>query len=111
MLALAYGAADQRVHQRAARLTPRAGACAVNPDDARFFPLARVVLDGRPKPAKGGNMNRCDVTEQIITAKLRKGIKWSEVARALGKSKEWVTAGCLGQMTFTREQAEIVGKL
>jgi len=55
-------------------------------------------------------MNRNDVTEQIVVAKIKKGIKWSDVAKAIGKSKEWTTAGCLGQMTFTREQAEIVGK-
>jgi cyanate lyase len=56
-------------------------------------------------------MNRLDVTEQIITAKIKKGIKLADVAKTLGKSKEWTTAGLLGQMTFTREQAEIVGKM
>jgi cyanate lyase len=56
-------------------------------------------------------MNRLEVTEQIITAKIKKGIKWADVAKAVGKSKEWVTAGCLGQMTFTQEQAETVGKI
>jgi len=29
----------------------------------------------------------------------------------VGLSKEWVTAGCLGQMTFTAEQASVVGEL
>jgi len=56
-------------------------------------------------------VNRNDVTEQIVAAKIKKGIKWSDVATALGKSKEWTTAGCLGQMTFTKEQAAIVGKI
>jgi cyanate lyase len=56
-------------------------------------------------------MDRSDVTEQIIAAKARKGLKWTDLAKALGRSKEWVTAGLLGQMTFTREQAEIVGRL
>jgi cyanate lyase len=56
-------------------------------------------------------MTRNEVTEQIVAAKLKKGIKWSDIAKAAGKSKEWVTAGCLGQMTFTKEQAEAVGKL
>ncbi|MCI0749458.1 MAG: cyanase [Nevskiales bacterium] len=55
-------------------------------------------------------MNRCEVTEQIVAARIRKGIKWAEVAKTLGLSKEWVTAGLLGQMTFTRAQAEIIGK-
>jgi cyanate lyase len=56
-------------------------------------------------------MDRLDVTERIIEAKIAKGLKWADAAKALGKSKEWVTAGLLGQMTFTREQAEIVGEL
>jgi cyanate lyase len=56
-------------------------------------------------------MKRTDVTEQIVAAKLKKGIKWADIAKAVGLSKEWVTAGCLGQMTFTKEQAETVGKL
>jgi cyanate lyase len=56
-------------------------------------------------------MNRLDVTEQIILSKIKKKIKWSDIAKAVGKSKEWVTAGLLGQMTFTKEQAETVGTL
>ena len=54
-------------------------------------------------------MNRNDVTELIIAAKVNKGIKWADVADKIGLSKEWVTAGCLGQMTFTAEQAAILG--
>jgi cyanate lyase len=56
-------------------------------------------------------MNRLDVTELIVSAKIAKGIKWSDVALKIGLSKEWVTAGCLGQMTFTAEQAEQLGEL
>ena len=56
-------------------------------------------------------MNRNEVTELIIVNKLMKGLKWDDIAKAVGQSKEWVTAGCLGQMTFTKEQAETVGKL
>ena len=43
-------------------------------------------------------MNRNDVTEMIVAAKIRKGLQWAEVARQVGASKEWVTAACLGQM-------------
>ena len=56
-------------------------------------------------------MNRNDVTEMIIEAKLKKGVKWADVAAKIGLSKEWVTAGCLGQMTFDEKQASIVGKI
>ena len=54
-------------------------------------------------------MTRDDVTEMIVAAKINQGIKWSDVAAKLGLSKEWVTAGCLGQMTFDKQQAEIIG--
>jgi cyanate lyase len=53
-------------------------------------------------------MSRLDVTEKIITAKVSKGLKWSDVAEKVGQSKEWVTAACLGQMTLTAEQAGVV---
>ncbi len=56
-------------------------------------------------------MNRLDVTVLIITQRLKKRIKWSEIAQAVGKSKEWTTAGCLGQMTFTPVQAEALAKI
>lgn len=56
-------------------------------------------------------MNRNDVTEKIIATKVAKGIKWSEVAERVGLSKEWVTAACLGQMTLTDEQADVVGEI
>ncbi|WP_424194588.1 cyanase [Ampullimonas aquatilis] len=56
-------------------------------------------------------MNRNDVTEKIISNKVSKGIKWESVAGKLGLSKEWTTAACLGQMTFTAAQATIVGDI
>lgn len=55
--------------------------------------------------------NRDEVTQTILSAKVAKSIKWSDVADAIGLSKEWTTAACLGQMTFNKEQAEIVGNL
>ena len=56
-------------------------------------------------------MKREDVTDLIAFRKLKKGIKWSEVAKKVGQSKEWTTAACLGQMQMTKEQAEAAGKL
>ncbi|ENU87777.1 MAG: cyanase [Pseudomonadales bacterium RIFCSPHIGHO2_12_FULL_40_16] len=55
--------------------------------------------------------NRNQVTEQIISAKVMKGLKWSDVAEQLGLSKEWVTSGCLGQMAFDKAQAEKLGEI
>jgi cyanate lyase len=56
-------------------------------------------------------MNRNDVTEMIVAAKIQKGLAWAEIAKKVGKSKEWTTAALLGQMTLNKEQAETVGKL
>jgi len=46
-----------------------------------------------------------------VTHRIKKGIKWSEIARKVGHSKEWTTAACLGQMTLAKKEAEIIGKL
>lgn len=55
-------------------------------------------------------MNRNDVTEMIVAAKIKKGLRWRDLAEVLNTSKEWATAALLGQMTLTRAQAEAVGK-
>ena len=56
-------------------------------------------------------MNRNDITEKIIAAKVSRGIQWSDVAKKVGQSKEWTTAACLGQMTCTAAQAKVIGEL
>ena len=53
-------------------------------------------------------MDRNDVIALILEARKAKGLQWSDLAARLGKSKEWVTAGCLGQMTFSAEQAGVL---
>lgn len=55
-------------------------------------------------------MNRLDVTEMIIEAKIKKGLEWSDIAKEIGLSKEWTTAALLGQMTLTALQAQTIGK-
>jgi cyanate lyase len=55
--------------------------------------------------------DRSEVTNTIRAAKVQKNISWAEVAGAIGQSKEWTTAGCLGQMTFNKEQAEKIGAI
>ncbi|MFM2053422.1 MAG: cyanase [Pseudomonadota bacterium] len=56
-------------------------------------------------------MTRLDVTEKIIATKVAKGLKWADVAREVGLSKEWVTAACLGQMTLDAGQAAVIARL
>lgn len=55
--------------------------------------------------------SREEVTQMIIANKVARGIKWGHVADALNLSKEWVTAACLGQMTFDKDQAAVVGEI
>ena len=55
--------------------------------------------------------SRTQVTDMIQSAKILKGIKWSQIAEAVGQSKEWSTAACLGQMAMTKQQAGAVGEL
>ena len=55
--------------------------------------------------------SREQVTQMIVAAKVRKGLKWAHVAESIGMSKEWTTAGCLGQMAFDKAQAETLGQL
>jgi cyanate lyase len=56
-------------------------------------------------------MERNDVVALILEARKAKGLTWNDLAAKLGKSKEWVTAACLGQMTFSAEQAGVLVKL
>ncbi len=56
-------------------------------------------------------MKRQDVTDLIVFRRITKGLKWSEVAKKVGQSKEWTTAACLGQMQMTKQQAETLGEI
>ncbi|MRW90246.1 cyanase [Duganella sp. FT80W] len=51
-------------------------------------------------------MDRNQVTQKIISVKVAKGLRWTDLATEFGQSKEWTTAALLGQMTFNREQAD-----
>jgi len=55
-------------------------------------------------------MTRDEVTQLILTNKLSKRIKWSELAEVTGQSKEWTAAALLGQMALSAEQAEKVAE-
>ena len=52
-------------------------------------------------------MDRNQVTQKILSTKVARGMRWAELATKFGQSKEWTTAALLGQMTFSREQADI----
>ena len=52
-----------------------------------------------------------DVTDLIVLRKMRNKLKWTDVAKAVGLSKEWTTAACMGQMQMTEKQAQAVGEM
>lgn len=51
-------------------------------------------------------MTRAELTEKIVAHKTMSGVKWAEIADAVGQSKEWTTAALMGQMSMSKEQAE-----
>lgn len=55
--------------------------------------------------------DRSEVTRMIRAAKVARNITWAEAAQAISQSKEWTAAACLGQMAFTKEQAEVIGAI
>ena len=54
-------------------------------------------------------MNREQVTDLVLTQKVKKQLTWAKLAEIVGHSKEWSTAALLGQMTLSKAQAEAVG--
>jgi len=72
--------------------------------------------DGAPVPsivilAKEISMDRNEVTKKILSAKVKNGMKWGDIAARIGASKEWTTAALLGQMTFSPAQAAVAKEL
>jgi len=56
-------------------------------------------------------MTRNEVTELIITQKLKLNLTWKQLADTIGLSKEWTTSALMGQMTLTCEQANTIGAM
>jgi cyanate lyase len=56
-------------------------------------------------------MRREDVTERVILAKAAKGVTWSSLAKAAGRSEVWTTAALLGQQGMAAEEATACGAL
>jgi cyanate lyase len=54
---------------------------------------------------RGAFMDRHDLTEQILAAKRRKGLSFTQIAEAVGADRVWLTAALLGQHPLTAEQA------
>lgn len=53
-------------------------------------------------------MNRTEVTEQVVSARLREGLTWQQLADAIGRPLMWTTAALLGQHPIPVEQAKVL---
>ena len=56
-------------------------------------------------------MTRPDVTEMIVMARIKKGLTWAKLAKAIGQSKEWTTAALLGPDANDERAGRKAGKL
>ena len=56
-------------------------------------------------------MTREELTTKIAAERRRRKLSWASIAREVGRSPVWTTAALLGQMTFSKEEAEKAGKL
>ena len=54
-------------------------------------------------------ISRAELTEKIVHTKTLSGVKWADIAKAVGQSKEWTTAALMGQISLTKEQELAAG--
>jgi cyanate lyase len=54
---------------------------------------------------------RDQVTDAILAAKRTKNLTWADIAQVVGRSKEWTTAACLGQMSLKATQTTALAEL
>ena len=54
-------------------------------------------------------ISRAELIEKIVHTKTLSGVKWADIAKAVGQSKEWTTAALMGQISLTKEQALAAG--
>ena len=50
-------------------------------------------------------MNKLEMTETIIAAKIAKGVSWETIASEIGMGTVWVTSACLGKNSMPAEPA------
>ena len=55
-----------------------------------------------------GGMNRNEVTEQIVVARLTQGLTWQELADAIGRPVVWTTSALLGQHPIPAELGKVL---
>ena len=55
-------------------------------------------------------MRRQELSEKITNIKAAKGLTWSALAKAAGRSEVWTTSALLGQQAMAKEEATACGK-
>jgi cyanate lyase len=55
-----------------------------------------------------GPMNRNEITEQIVVARLARGLKWQELADAVDRPVVWTTSALLGQQPIPPELGRVL---
>jgi cyanate lyase len=53
-------------------------------------------------------LTRHEITEQIVIARLQKGLTWQQLADAIGKPVVWTTAALLGQQPIPAESGKVL---
>jgi cyanate lyase len=53
--------------------------------------------------------DRRQAAADVVAAKRRLGLRWSELGQVLGRSTEWTTSALLGQQSLSRDEAEKIG--
>jgi cyanate lyase len=56
-------------------------------------------------------MTRDEITQQIIAARLAKGLTWQQLADAVDRPVVWTTAALLGQHPIPQEQGAVLAAL
>jgi hypothetical protein len=56
---------------------------------------------GKPGWEQPHLMRREEVTERVVNAKTSKGLSWSSLAKAAGRSEVWTTSALLGQQAMS----------
>ncbi len=55
-----------------------------------------------------GGMNRHELTEQIVLARLERGLSWQQLADAIGRPVVWTTSALLGQQPVPVELGAVL---
>lgn len=53
-------------------------------------------------------MNRNEITEQIVVARLSKGLSWQQLADAIGRPLLWTTSALLGQHPIPADEGKVL---